>query len=90
MIDERTLMMVKSPFCLRVNFKLTIDHFRFLVFSQTLSLLAKGVNPQLFHKDITWWASLCAARDSSHVVTRDLRWDSTAGMEELEMTKGRV
>ena len=47
MIGDRTLMIVKSPSYLRVNLRWAMEHFRFLASSQTLSPLAKGVNPWL-------------------------------------------
>ena len=46
-------MIVKGPSRFRVNFGLVIDHLRFLASSQTLSPLAKEVNPQLFCEDMT-------------------------------------
>ena len=87
---ERTLMMVKGPSHFRANFRLMINHLRFLASSQTLSLLEKGVNPRLLCKDITWRVSSWAARTSSQAAMRDLRQDSTAGMEELEIREGRA
>ena len=53
MIGDRTLTIVKGPSCLGVNFGLVIEHFKFLASSQTLSPLAKGVNPWLLHEDMT-------------------------------------
>ena len=53
MIGDKTLIIVKGPSCLGANFRLVIEHLRFLASSQTLSPLAKGVNPQLFHEDMT-------------------------------------
>ena len=90
MIGDRTLMIMKGPSCFGVNFELVIECFRFLASSQILSPLAKGVNPRLLHEDITWQASLCAARASSWTAARDLRWDSTVGMEESEIKEGRA
>ena len=67
-----------------------IECLRFLASNQTLLPLAKRVNPQLFCEDMTWQVSSCAARALSQVATRDLRWVSTAGMEESEIKKGRA
>ena len=44
---------MKGPSHLGANLGLAIEHLRFLASSQTLSPLAKGVKPQLFHEDIT-------------------------------------
>ena len=82
--------MVKGPSRLGVNLGFMIDRLRFLASSQTLSPLVKGVNSRLFHEDMTWQASSCAARASSRAATRDLRRDSTVGIEELEIKEGRV
>ena len=90
MIGERTLMIVKGLSHLGVNFGLRIEHFKFLASNQTLSPLMKGVNPWLLHEDMTWQASLWAARALSQVVMRDLRWDSTIGIEESEIREGRT
>ena len=54
MMEERTLMIVKGPSRLKVNFGLVMEHLRFLVSSQTLSPLANGVKPWLLHEDMTW------------------------------------
>ena len=54
MIRDRTLMMLKGPSCLKVNFGLAIDHLRFLASDQTLSPFVKGVNPWLLYEDMTW------------------------------------
>ena len=53
MIGDRTLMMVKGPSHLGMNFGLTIECLRFLASNQTLSPLANGVNPWLLHEDMT-------------------------------------
>ena len=82
--------MVKGPSRFGANFRLVIEHFKFLTSSQTLSPLAKGVNPQLFHEDMTWQVSLWAVRASSQAAIRDFKWDSTVGMEESEIKEGRV
>ena len=50
---DRILMMVKGPSHLSMNFGLVIQHFRFLASKQTLSPLAKGVNPWLLCEDMT-------------------------------------
>ena len=89
-MGERTLTIVKGPSRFGVNLGLVIERLRFLASNQTLSPLAKGVNPWLLREDMTWWASSCAARASSRAVMRDLRRDSTAGMEELEIKEGRA
>ena len=89
-MGERTLTIVKGPSRLEANLGFAMDRLRFLALSQTLSPLAKGVNPRLLHEDMTWQASSCAARASSRVATRDLRRDSTAGIEESEINKGRA
>ena len=83
-------MIVKGPSCLGANFGFAMDRLRFLASNQTLSPLAKGVNPQLLHEDMTWRVSSCAARASSQVAMRDFRQDSTAGMEESEIKEGRA
>ena len=44
---------MNGPSHFRVNLGLTIDHLRFLAFSQTLLPLAKGVNPRLLCEDMT-------------------------------------
>ena len=90
MIGDRTLTMVKSPSHFGANFRFVVDHLRCLASNQTLLLFMKGVNPQLLHEDITCQVSLCAPRASSHVATKDLRWASTAGMEELEIKEWRT
>ena len=90
MIGERTLMIVKSPSCFRVNFGLAMDRLRFLASSQTLSPLVNGVKLRLLHEDMTWQASSWVARASSWAVTRDLRQDSTAEIEESEIKEGRA
>ena len=90
MIRDKTLTIMKGPSHLGVNFGLMIEHLRFLASNQTLSPLVKGVNPWLLHEDMTGWASSWAARALSQAVTRDLRQDSTAGMEESEITEGRA
>ena len=90
MIGDRTLTIVKGPSCLGANLGLVIEHFKFLASSQTLSPLAKGVNPQLLCEDMTWHVSSWVVRASSQAVMRDLRWTSTAGMEELEIKEGRA
>ena len=90
MIGERTLTIMKGLSCLKVNFGLVIEYFGFLASHQTLLTLTKEVNPGLLCEDMTWQASLCVARASSCVVTRDLRWNSTTGMKESEIMKGRA
>ena len=90
MIEERTLTIVKGPSRFGVNLGFAMDCLRFLASSQTLSPLAKGVNPWLLSEDITWRTSSWAARALSQVATRDLRRDSTAGIEELEIKEGRA
>ena len=62
MIDDKTLTIMKGPLCFGVNFRLVTEHLRFLASNQTLSLLAKGVNPQLLYEDMTWQASLWVVR----------------------------
>ena len=52
MIGDKTLTIVKGPSHLGANFGLMIEYFKFLASSQTSSLLAKEVNPQLLHKDM--------------------------------------
>ena len=52
-MGERTLMIVKGPSCLGVNFGFAIECLRFLASSQTLFPLAKEVNPQLLYEDMT-------------------------------------
>ena len=89
-MGERTLMIVKGPSRLGANLGFMIEHLRFLASSQTLSPLAKGVNPWLLCEDMTWWASSCVARASSQAATRDFRQDSTVGMEESEIKEGRA
>ena len=41
-------------------------------------------------EDITWRASSWVARALSHVVMRDFRWVSTAGIEESDIKEGRA
>ena len=89
-MGERTLMIVKGPSRLEANFGFAIDRLRFLASNQTLSPLAKGVNPWLLCEDMTWRASLCVVRASSWAVTRDLRQDSTVGIEESVIREGRA
>ena len=89
-MGERTLTIVKGPSHFRANFRFAMDLLRFLASSQTLSPLAKGVNPRLLRKDMTWRASSCVARASSRAVTRDFRQDSTVEMEESEIREGRA
>ena len=89
-MGERTLTIVKGPSRFGANLGFAIERLRFLASSQTLSPLAKGVNPQLLREDITWRASSWAARASSRAATRDLRRDSTAGIEESEIKEGRA
>ena len=89
-MGDKTLTIVKGPSRFGANLGFAIDRFRFLTSNQTLSPLAKGVNPQLLHEDMTWWASSCAARASSRVATRDLRQDSTAEIGESEIKEGRA
>ena len=90
MIGDRTLTIVKGPSLLGVNLGFVMERLRFWASSQTLSPLAKGVNPRLLCEAMTWQASSCVVRASSRVVTRDFRWDSTAGMEESEIKEGRT
>ena len=52
-MGDRTLTIVKGPSYLGANFGLAMEHLRFLASNQTLSPLAKGVNPWLLHEDIT-------------------------------------
>ena len=81
---------MKGPLYLGANLGLAINSLRFLASNQTLSSLAKGVNPQLLCEVMTWQVSLWMARTSSRVVMRDFRWDSTMRMEELEIREGRT
>ena len=55
----------EGSFVLGVNFRLVMEHLRFLASSQILSPLEKGVTPWLLREDITCQASSCAARASS-------------------------
>ena len=89
-MGERTLTIVKGPSYFGANLRLAMEHLRFLASNQTLSPLAKGVNPRLLHEDMTWRVSSYAARASSQAATRDLRWDSTVGIEESEIKEGRA
>ena len=73
-----------------MNFGLVTECLRFVASNQTLSPLAKGVNPQLLREDMTRRASSWVARASSQVVTRDLKQASTAGIEESEIKEGRA
>ena len=61
-MEERTLMIVKSPSRLGANFGFAMEHLRFLASNQTLSSLAKGVKPWLLREDITWQVSSCVVR----------------------------
>ena len=89
-MGESILTIMKGPSRFGANFRLAMEHLRFLASSQTLSSLAKRVKPQLLCEDITWQASLWAARALSQVATRDFRQVSTTGMEELEIKEGRA
>ena len=64
-MGDRTLTIVKGPSHLGANFGLAMECLRFLASNQTLSPLAKGVNPWLFLEDMIWWVSSCGARASS-------------------------
>ena len=90
MIGDRTLIIVKGPSRLGVNFGLAMECLRFLASNQTLLPLAKGVNPRLLCKDMTWRASSCVAKALSRVAMRDFKWDSTMGTEESEIKDGRA
>ena len=83
MIRDRTLTIVKGPSHLGANLGLMMERLRFLASNQTLLPLAKGVNPWLLCENMTWQASLYAARASSQAAMRDLRWDSTAESQRL-------
>ena len=89
-MEDRTLTIVKGPSCLGANLRFVIERLRFLASNQTLSPLVKGVNPWLLREDMTWQVSLCAARASSRVAMRDLRRDSTVGIEESEIKEERA
>ena len=65
MIGDKTLTIMKGPSHLGVNFGFVMDHLRFLASSQTLSPLAKGVNPWLLCEVMTWQVSSWVARASS-------------------------
>ena len=43
-MGDKTLVMIKGPSCLGVNFGLVIECFRFHASSQTLSPFLKGMN----------------------------------------------
>ena len=81
---------MKGPSCFGVNLELTVEHLRFLASKQTLSPLTKEVNPWLLYEDMTWQASSWIARALSQAAMRDFRQASIAGMEELEIKKGRA
>ena len=49
-----------------------------------------GIETMIFNKNITWQASLWAARASSLAALRDFRWVSTAGIEVLGTIVGRA
>ena len=89
-MGERTLTIVKGPSHFGANFELAMEYLRFLAGSQTLSPLAKGVNPQLLCEDMTWQASSWVMRASSQAATRDLRHVLTVEIEESEITEGRA
>ena len=57
MIGDKTFVMVNGPFHLGVNLGLIMRCFRFLASNQTLSPLAKGLNPLREWEDITCCAS---------------------------------
>ena len=44
MMGDKTLVMIKGPSLLGVNFRLVMEHFRFYASSQTLSFFLKGTN----------------------------------------------
>ena len=45
MIEDRTLVIVKDPSLLGANFRLAMEHFRFLASNHTLSPFLKGLKP---------------------------------------------
>ena len=49
--------MLKGPFCLGLNFRLTMEHLRFLASSQTLLPSLKGVQDCWVQAAMTWWVS---------------------------------
>ena len=63
-MGDKTLVMVKGPSLLGVNFRLVMEHFRFCASSQTLSPFLKGTNFCQVRAAMTCWANLWAARAS--------------------------
>ena len=45
MIEDRTLVIVKDPSLLGANFRLAMEHFRFLASNHTLSPFLKSLKP---------------------------------------------
>ena len=82
-------VIVKGPSLLGANLGFVMWCFRFLALSQTLSFLANRVNFPWKQDFITCHVMSWAVRASSQAVVRDLRWSSTAGRWELEMTVER-
>ena len=58
MTRERTIMIMKGPSLLVANFRLAMEHFKFLASNHTLSPFSKDLKPWQFLKDMTWQTSL--------------------------------
>ena len=82
--------MVKGLSHLGANFRLIAECLRFLASNQTLSLSLNGEKELWVRAAMTWWASSCVTKALSRAVERAFRRVSTAGIEVLEITKGRA
>ena len=89
-MGDKTLVMVKGPSLLGVNFGLVTEHFKFRASNQTLSPFLKGMNLCQVLAAMTCWASSWAAKASFRAVVRFLSLVSTTGMVEPWITEGRA
>ena len=85
---DKTLVMMKGPSHLGVNFGSRIFRSRFLASSHTLSLTLKGVNLDLIQFFMSCCASLCTASASFCEVSRFLSHSSRAGRWVVSMMFG--
>ena len=90
MIGDKTLVMVKGPSLLGVNFRLVTKHFRFCASNQTFSPFLKGTNLCRVWAAITCRASSWAPRALFQAAVKFLSLVSTAGMAEFWMTECRA
>ena len=82
--------MVKGPSHFGANFRLTMEHLRFLALSQTLSPSLNGEKEQQIQAAMTWWASSCVAKASLQAAEKVFRWVSMVGITMLEITEERA